>query len=548
MKIFWFIASLLFFSSCHSDRKATAIKEDVDYAKALELYTTGKDSAFYYFNKVAVKGKDRLEAAMSLNYMGQIQSAAGDHFGSQESLTQSLKLLDPKDTAHRKCLSSDYNELGLASVSLRQYAAALNFFDSALQFAPDSAYRRSFLNNKALALQKKGAYNEAIAIYDNILVQTARKTSYARILSNRARTKWLRNRRFLAAPELLQALQIREAEQDLWGQNASFIHLAEYYGHRQPDSAYYYANREYDVARKLQSPDDVLEALEKLIRFGPPGSSKTYFERYYQLDDSLQSTRNAAKNQFAFIRYEAEKHKADNLRLERDNIENRYQIIRQWVLISACMLVIACGIFWYRRRKQRMARETEKTLKENELRLSRKVHDVVANGIYRVMSEVEYNTALDREDLLDQLEAMYEQSRDISYEKPLLITSGYAEELKKHLEGLKGPAQLILHGNEDTLWDQVKSDMRHQLEIVLHEFLVNMSKHSQADLVMLGLEKKNKQLTIDYRDNGVGMNHHKGFGTGLRSTVSRIEQMNGEITFAVNGPSGLWIHISLPLV
>jgi hypothetical protein len=67
----------------------------------------------------------------------------------------------------------------------------------------------------------------------------------------------------------------------------------------------------------VNSPDDRLLALQKLIPLTDEQNSKKYFAEYRQLSDSIQTVGNNAKNQFALIRYETERHKADNFLLQR---------------------------------------------------------------------------------------------------------------------------------------------------------------------------------------------------------------------------------------
>nr|GFD55410.1 hypothetical protein [Tanacetum cinerariifolium] len=61
-----------------------------------------------------------------------------------------------------------------------------------------------------------------------------------------------------------------------------------------------------------------------------------------------------------------------------------------------------------------MELEAQNALRNSQLNTSKRVHDVVANGLYRVMTEIENQADMDRENVLDKIEALYEKSRDIS--------------------------------------------------------------------------------------------------------------------------------------
>lgn len=401
--------SLLLAAACRQAHPPPPTPLAADYTKAESLYNAQNDSAFYYFNKVAASATDSLQAAMAYSYMGIIQSAAGDYFGSQESLLASLKHLDETNTAHLNCLLSDYNELGRVSLNLKNYEDAITYDDKALQFTGDTVSRCIVLSNKAVAHQKKKQYRQALSIYDTILHQSlGQPKRYARILSNMAYTRWLQEPRHQAGSALLQALRMQDSLQDTWGRNASYAHLSAYYRDRQPDSALLYARQMYTVAQNLRSPDDELEALEKLLPLESPGAVRALFARYQSLNDSLQTSRNNAKNQFALIRYEVAKNKADNLVLQSENTDKKWQIRWQWALIISLILGSFALVAWLRKRRQRL-------LREQQLKTSQKVHDVVANGLYQLMRKIEY-AAPGPGVVLDELEALYEQSRDISYD------------------------------------------------------------------------------------------------------------------------------------
>src|SRR5690606_20356084 len=97
-----------------------------------------------------------------------------------------------------------------------------------------------------------------------------------------------------------------------------------------------------------------------------------------------------------------------------------YQISRQriWTAMVVVLAVVflAAGVYWYWKRRQRMEHEAQNRIKAHRLKTSKKIHDVVANGLYRVMTELENQPDINREGILDRLEDMYEKSRDISYE------------------------------------------------------------------------------------------------------------------------------------
>src|SRR5690606_402122 len=221
---------ILYFAGCNKADHKSLIETSFDYKKGEFFLNAQNDSAFYYFNKVVAGSADSLQIAMAYNKMAVIQADAGDYYGSQENLMASLSHLKETNEKDHYCLFSNYNELGLSNLSLKNYDNVIEYFDHALKFVYNDDYKIYPLNNKALAYCKMKEYARAIPIYQSIL-ERSRKNSleYARVLSNLARAKWLQSPGYRATPELLLALQIRKNENDTWGLNASYSHLSDYY-------------------------------------------------------------------------------------------------------------------------------------------------------------------------------------------------------------------------------------------------------------------------------------------------------------------------------
>lgn len=539
--------------ACNKEHQTNILINDVNFDIAESFVNKNNDSAYYHFNEVAINSKDSLLVAMSYNYMAVIQSAAGDYFGAQESLMLSLTFLNEKKKQDFSCLASNYNELGLTSLNLKKYEAGANFFDLAIKYCDDDPFNLILLNNKALAYQKANKYSQAINIYQGILPKKKNsEKEYARVLSNISKTKWLENPSYHAAPDLLKALAIRDKLNDIQGKNASYAHLADYYTKNKPDSALIYAGKMYQVAKTINSPDDQIDALKKLIELSPNEKTKQYFDVYQKLDDSLQTARNAAKNQFAVIRYQTEKNKTDNLNLQKDNTEKKYQIIKQRVMLFGVVLLIVAGsiisVFWYKKRKQRLEQEAQNTIYENQLKTSKKVHDVVANGLYRVMNEIENQDGLDRDGILDRLEDMYEKSRDISYEVIQAPSENFHEKIADLLKSFAtAKTKVVFMGNGEELWKNVSEQTKHEIEHILQELMVNMDKHSQCSNVAVRFERVDDHINIYYADNGIGISEETKFKNWLTSTGNRIESIHGTIIFDTKAQKGFKIQISFPI-
>ena len=541
------LLNLLFSCSKQENVQSDGLSK-INYDKAYDFFEDSRyDSAFYYYSKVISSHTDSLLIGKSLFNMAIIQSIEGDYFGSDESAVKSIQYFEGKNSVF---LPTVYNTIAVNKNDLKDYKNAIIWYKKAIAVNVKENDWNSLMiqNNLAVSNFKIKNYDTANAIYQKLIVNDTVKNSsvlLTKVMDNFAYTRWLKDSNYNAAPELLKALYIRDRQKDLWGQNASFIHLTEYYSESHPDSALIYAYKMYEVAKKLNSANDQLTALKKLIKLGPSETAKGHFDLYQKLGDSLQTARNAAKNQFAIIRYETEKHKADNLQLQQVNTERRYQLIA--ILVGASLLLLV-SVFWYKRRKKKLETDAQDAIKESKLKTSKRVHDVVANGLYRVMAEMENQEHFNKDRMLDKIEDLYEKSRDISYEHEELITTAFHMKVSELLTSFATEStKIVIAGNAAALWDQVNPSVRYEVDHILQELLVNMKKHSMATNVSVRFEQKDNDIYIYYTDNGVGMGENTRFNNGLRNTGNRIDTIKGTITFDTKAEKGMKIKISFPL-
>lgn len=545
-----YILFIIISYSCSNPQKVEKSKNPI-FLKAYKFRDAGiKDSAFIYYNKAKeelLQEKDSLNAAVCTINMAIIASDKSDFFGAQELALNAASFLDDKNPDHFNYNLSNYNALGIISASLKQNEKAIAFYNKSLEFTSDSVLTISIKNNIAENYRKSGKYDAAILIFKSIISKEKNPVDYARILTNYASTKWLQNPFYDASTELRQGLRIRIKEKDKLGENNSYDHLTDYYLKTRPDSALYFAKQWHQMVYSLDSPDDLLECLKKLVLLSDEQNSKKYFAQYRQLSDSIQTVRNNAKNQFALIRYETEKFKANNLLLLREST------IRAIWIISLSLLLVGgsfLSIIWYKKRKKRLELESQNAIQEGQLKTSKKVHDVVANGIYQIMTEIENNKNINQEQILDKMESLYERSRDISYD--VLASNENQSNFENAIHQLlvsfaSEETKVFIVGNTKETWKHLPQEDCFEIKQVLQELMVNMKKHSKATQVALRFELIDNNLNIYYTDNGIGMPEGTKFKNGLTNTGNRINSINGNINFGTSISGGLNVQLMIPI-
>ncbi|WP_435522294.1 hypothetical protein [Chryseobacterium indoltheticum] len=127
----------------------------------------------------------------------------------------------------------------------------------------------------------------------------------------------------------------------------------------------------------------------------------------------------------------------------------------------------------------RFEKEKEKELevKNTELKYSKKVHDVVANGIYQVMTKIENQDNFNKEQALDELEYVYEKSRDISYENPDSQDEKFHEKISKLVASFKNDeVKTFTVGNQEETWENVTKSTQTEIYQIIRELFGKYEK------------------------------------------------------------------------
>lgn len=519
------------------------------YKEGIALVQNDNLKAYSKFQQAIIhysKLKDSVKISKSLIYQSIVQNYTGDYLGSEATLVEALNYMKEGDESYY----SVYGSLGNLKYDQKEYSEAEKWYTKALAEEIKSFDERAnLLNNKSASEYRLGKYINALKTLSQInLTKISDKNLINRIKENTVYTQWLQNNNYPAQKEFENLLADKLQNKDLWGANSSYAHLAEINQKTVPEASLSYAREMLQNAIKIKSPEDRLEAMEKIIAVDTPSSSRQNFKIYKALSDSIQRSRNDYRNRFAYIKYDSEKKNAENQTLKTQNAESDIKLLQQNIVLAALSLALISGYLWYRRRKKNLQKENELEIKNTQLKMSKKVHDVVANGIYQVMTKIENQENFDKNKALDELEIVYEKSRDITYEKAdINDTAEFAEKIFNLIDSFKNDkVRPFLTGNSQNLWNDVNRAVQSEIFQIIRELLVNMKKHSQASHVFFKFEKNNSLINIQYKDNGIGIPGDIIHGNGLANTVSRIEKIKGTIIFDNTTEKGLKVNISFP--
>ena len=267
---------------------------------------------------------------------------------------------------------------------------------------------------------------------------------------------------------------------------STYSSLSEYYKKKDFNLANNYAKLGYNAATTLRIPDDRLTCLQLLIKLNTGATAKNYALQYLHINDSITKVRQRAKNQYAKIRYDSKKEREENLQLKAQKIEQEaHQKKKNTLLYLIVGTITAIGIVITYLLLAKNKREKVKATYATEIRISKKLHDELANDVYQTMAFAEtqdLSTKRNKEILLSNLDTIYSRTRNISKENITVETGpAFLSDFKEMMTDFNThEVNVIANGPDAINWSTLESNVKIILYRVIQELLVNMKKYSQC--------------------------------------------------------------------
>lgn len=536
----------------------TAYQIYIDYAEKY-FANSQYNSAFFYYNKsksVCDPSKDKAKIIYSLLKMAAIQQIQGDYASSESTATEAIPFFDiTTDNQYKVAI---YNTLGINYEKIFDYDNAIHYYNQAFGLSENELAKAILKNNIAVVYMVKQEYKHAISILSPLLSKKDvidNDENHARILDNLGFSYFKTGNFQKGLDYINRALKIRENIKDDFGITTSYLHLSEFYSKTNPVLSDYYAKLSYATATKVNNVSDRLESLELLIKNSTGNQSKKFTKAYFRINDSLTKATQKAKNQFAKIKYDSTKEKNENLLLKTQKAENALELeqqkTRNFIAYFFIFMGVLSSVFLYNYSKNKNKKEKEKAVYESETRISKKLHDELANDVYQTMAFAEtqdLQNPIKKETLLGNLDKIYARTRNISRENSKIETGvTFEEELKEMLSGYSNnKTQIIIKDNGNINWAKLQPEKKIALHRVLQELMVNMKKHSQCSFAVVSFESNEKCIEINYSDNGIGIKDSLILRNGLHNVENRIHAINGTITFDIENNKGFKAKIAIP--
>lgn len=565
---FFIIFTFLFLFSCQKKtnttpkQKSTKLQIEKLTKVADNFYNTNNfDSAFYYYNKVKFicnPVTDALDYVSTLNRMADIQQSQGDYTGSESTVTEALLYL--KYIKNQQYAWNSYVILSINYLNTYDYKNAILYNQKALQLQTEPWRNLAAKNNIAVILIEEEKYKESLEIFLSLITKEqviSDDLFYAKALDNVGFCYFKINQPKKALYYLNKSLKIRQKKGDPFDLGKSYLHLAKFYEKRNSSLAKKYMLLSYNQFTIANNTDERLTSLKLIIQNSSDIALKKYSTKYVNLVDSIFEVRQKVKNQFARVKYDSKREKNENLKLKTHKAENELQLERQknrniisYIIIAISLtLIIVLYLYLTSRGKKEKIEATYKS----ETRIAKKLHDELANDIYHTMAFVENkNLALteNKEQLLNNLDIIYSRTRDISKENCAIITNeNYVLGLKEMiLEFNTSNTSIILNDLETVSWNTLDRSKKTTVYRVLQELLVNMKKHSNANLAVINFKETDKNIIINYSDNGNGADLTQlSFKNGLHNVENRIQSIKGNVEIDSHPGKGFKVLLKIPL-
>jgi len=542
---FFFLSAFCLLVSCKNDTSeiSPALDKNLELAETLNAQQKYREAYYYYDQSFTYNEAEQYTKRMvyCLLRMAEIEKIECDYVGSEATATKAIALFDASiPTAYQV---NAYIGLGLNFTHLNNFDDGLAYYDKALSLTDDELTRCIIQNNIAYLYSKEHHYHKAISILNKIEnnpVLVAAPLEYARVLHNKGYFLFQLKRKE-ALSYMNKALAIRTSNYDDSQLVSSYMHLAKFYEKEQPKIAFDWASKAYSSAQNAVIPDDQLEALNLLFKTSADLDKKNEFhDRYIQLNDSLQKARQLSKNQFAKIKYDAQK-----IRVEKAEYQFKMYV---YILLLALSIVIFTLL--YRLTLQRNKRKLFETQYETETKISKQLHDELANDVHNIIAFSETQNleqSANKEVLLHHLDTIYTRARNISKENNEIRTDAlYEEQLRTMISTYaSNDIHVILQH-----FDGVSLKWNRATKIVvfrtLQELMVNMKKHSKCSVVSLRFKNDDNCVEIDYSDNGIGAQKSTIIKNGLENVEKRIFSIQGTITFDTEPGKGFKVKMIIP--
>ncbi|WP_179343440.1 tetratricopeptide repeat-containing sensor histidine kinase [Winogradskyella ursingii] len=551
--------------------------------------TEVKDSSYYYYLKSA-NVFDLINAETDLSYalgnLAALQFEGKDYYGAEDNSIRALKLInDVKETNeiqdHKWIL---YNTLANIADELGNYEKAIDYNNEALAVAKgmEDDYNNSLytLNNIAFIKRKEGLFLESKKIFSEILntknLFEDDPSFYALVLENLAYTNFLTGdyNRDEIIEMFEESYKIADSLNDEMTRTGTSISMAKFYNAvEEREQAIKFAERAYDLSKRLDVNDIALESMLLLSELTTGEVSKKYLKEHINLTDSLLLVERNVRNKFARIEFETDQLEAENEQISKENLY--LAILSIGLLLTAALIYVVIS----QRAKTKELKLVKQQQKANEdiynlmlgqqdkvdearakekIRVSKELHDGVLGRLFGTRLSLDSinfkdgkEAMMSRAGYIGQLKTIEEDIRKISHElnTDFVSGSGFMDIVSELIENQSQAYGLTsnFEYTDDINWDFVSNKTKINIFRIIQESMQNIYKHANAEHMEISISLEKNVICLYIIDDGDGFDTAKSKkGIGLKNMNSRVEDIGGSIKFSSRPEQGTKVRVKIP--
>ena len=550
-------------------KDSSALAKQYYYKSLFFKIQYNPDSTFYYLHKsknISVQLKDSLEATRRLLSMAAVQFGEKDYLGSENSIIEGLRFVEPLDEVFFTGLL--YERLGdVLFITERQKEARKNFlkFFELQKRIPNVKikYEKARLyNNLAKTYEAEGDYVKGIEYFKKCLSIDSLKfkslSRYEVALGGFSYNNFKLGNKKLALKGYLVVLKSKEKRNHKRGLAISHTILGEIYAsNNETNKAVFHAKKGLQLSKEINLVNRVLENLFRLSKLVKGETGRQHLEAHFVLNDSLFRRERNLKNTFAKVRYETEKKDIENTLLKKENSRKelaievqRQQKIIAWLLTGVSLLFIGFGASIVSTRKKKLIfkakmQQIEAREKERQ-QIAKSLHDEVAGDISMLhlnLAKTNQTTAA------KSLNTIKENVRNLSHQ--LSSESFEKVSFKNQIINLisdfyEVDFRIKIQEIDSVNWKKINNAIKRTLFLAIRESIQNSKKHGEATAIVLNFNETKIAVFLTISDNGKGFNStSQKAGIGLKNMQERIEEINGVFSIESAVQKGTKINIEI---
>lgn len=227
-----------------------------------------------------------------------------------------------------------------------------------------------------------------------------------------------------------------------------------------------------------------------------------------------------------------------------------------FLVILSLFLLILAAIYIYNVRKSRkiksvFSQKLIEQIDEERSRISKDLHDDIGQSLAVVKSKLNLFatgkiTQLDGVD--SEIGDILEQTRVLSHQlhPTALEKIGLERALNSIIEKTQSATDMVCNFDFHIEGKEVDLETSSQIYRIIQECISNTIKHARASALKVSVERKNGELIVQYRDNGIGISGSQDkLGLGLLTIRERTAIIGGRLELKTGTNKGISLTITI---